>query len=55
MKKIHYIGKTFKIQEIRLNGQLLYVIARNDGKAVYTAYADLEEAKTAWKTMEGIE
>lgn len=52
--KVHYIGKTYKIQEIMYGNQLMYVIARNDGKAVYTAYADLEEAKTAWKTMEGI-
>ena len=53
--KTHYIGKTYKIQEIMYGNQLMYVIVRNDGKAVYTAYADLEEAKTAWKTMEGIE
>jgi hypothetical protein len=52
--KVHYIGKTYKIQEIKLEGQVMYVVARNDGKAVYTAYADLEEAKAAWRTMEGI-
>lgn len=52
--KVHYIGKTYKIQEIALSGQVMFVVARNDGKAVYTAYADLEEAKTVWRTMEGI-
>jgi hypothetical protein len=52
--KVHYIGKTYKIQEIIYGNQLMYVIVRNDGRAVFTAYAVLEEAKTAWKTMEGI-
>lgn len=52
MKKVHYIGKTYKIQEIMWDGQLMYVVARNDNKAVYTAYTDLEKAKELWKSME---
>ena len=50
--KVHYIGKTYKIQEIKLEGQVMYVVARNDGKAVYTAYTTLDEAKKLWKSME---
>jgi hypothetical protein len=50
--KIHYIGKTYKIQEIILSGQTMYVVARNDNKAVYTAYTELEEAKKLWRSME---
>ena len=50
--KIHYIGKTYKIQEITLSGQVMYVVARNDNKAVYTAYTTLDEAKKLWKSME---
>ena len=52
--KIRYIGKTYKIQEIILSGQLMYVVARNDNKAVYTAYTDLDKAKELWKSMEGL-
>ena len=54
MKKIHYIGKTYKIQEITLEGQQMYVVARNDNRAVYTAYINLDDAKRLWKSMEGI-
>jgi hypothetical protein len=50
--KVHYIGKTYKIQEIMYGNQLMYVIARNDGRAVYTAYNTLDEAKKLWKSME---
>jgi hypothetical protein len=53
--KVHYIGKTYKIQEIKLEGQIMFVVARNDNKAVYTAYTDIEEAKKLWKSMEGTE
>lgn len=53
--KMHYIGKTYKIQEIMWNGQLMYVVARNDNKAVYTAYTDIEDAKKLWRSMEGME
>ena len=52
MKKVHYIGKTYKIQEIMWEGQLMYVVARNDNKKVFTAYTDLEKAKELWKSME---
>lgn len=54
MKKVHYIGKTYKIQEIMWEGQLMYLVARNNNKAVYTAYTDLEKAKELWKSMEGL-
>ena len=53
--KIHYIGKTYKIQETVIGGELMYVVARNDNKAVYTAYTDIEDAKKLWKSMEGTE
>ena len=53
--KIHYIGKTYKIQEIIYGNQLMYVVARNDNKAVYTAYTDIEDAKKLWRSMEGTE
>ena len=52
--KIRYKGKTHKIQEIRLNGQRMFVVARNDNKAVYTAYTDIEDAKKLWRSMEGL-
>lgn len=52
--KIHYIGKTYKIQEALIGGELMYVVARNDNKAVYTAYTDIEDAKKLWRSMEGI-
>ena len=54
MKKIHYIGKIYKIQEALIGGELMYVVARNDNKAVYTAYTDIEDAKKLWRSMEGI-
>ena len=50
--KIRYIGKTYKIQEIILSGQIMYVVARNDNKAIYTAYTDIEDAKKLWRSME---
>ena len=52
MKKVHYIGKTYKIQEIMWDGQLMYAVARNDNKKVFTAYTNLEKAKELWKSME---
>jgi hypothetical protein len=52
---VHYIGKTYKIQEALIGGELMYVVARNDNKAVYTAYTDIEDAKKLWKSMEGTE
>ena len=54
MKKIRYIGKTYKIQEALIGGELMYIVARNDNKAVYTAYTDIEDAKKLWRNMEGI-
>lgn len=52
LKKMHYIGKTYKIQEIMWEGQLMYVVARNDNKKLFTAYTDLEKAKELWRKME---
>jgi len=54
MKKVHYIGKKYKILEITLNGQLMYLVANADEKRVYTAFDSLEKAKELWKSMEGL-
>lgn len=52
MKKVHYIGKKYKIVEITLNGQLMYLVANADEKGVYTAFDSLEKAKELWRKME---
>ena len=52
MKKVHYIGKKYKIVEITLNGQLMYLVAKADEKRAYTAFDDLEKAKELWRKME---
>jgi ribosome-associated translation inhibitor RaiA len=52
LKKVHYIGKKYKIVEITLNGQLMYLVANADEKGVYTAFDNLEKAKELWRKME---
>ena len=50
--KTKYKGMRYKIEEILLGGERMYVVARNDGRTVYMAYTSLEQAMEQIKSME---
>jgi hypothetical protein len=50
--KIHCKGKRYKVQEVRLGSELMYVVAKNDDSAIYKAFSEIDKAKDLWEKME---
>lgn len=54
MAKIHYEGNNYKVQEIKLDNHIMYVVARNDETKIFKAYECLDDAIKQVRNMERI-
>lgn len=52
MAKVHYEGNNYKVQEIKLDNHIMYVVARKDETKVFKAYDNIDDAVKQVRSMD---